>query len=179
MPDAGSVGARVEPKRDRPGIPADYGIATGEEGLLPWSWAAERLERSRNYWIVTASPDGRPHTMPVWGVWVNDTLYFSTGGTTRKARDLAANPRLVVNLESGDEVVVLEGMAEVARDPAEIAPADAAYAVKYVDATTGEGFHLLQEDSSGSPVFVLRPAKVLAWREQDFPTSATRWRFGR
>jgi hypothetical protein len=49
----------------------DYGIArpAAGSGLLPWSWAVERLERSHDYWVATIHPDGRPNVTPVWGVW--------------------------------------------------------------------------------------------------------------
>lgn len=48
---------------------ADYGVATPSWEPLPWSWAAERLMANRNFWVVTVSAGGRPHAMPVWGVW--------------------------------------------------------------------------------------------------------------
>ena len=56
-----------------------YGIAGPSEGtgLLPWAWAEERLSGSRNYWAVTLWPDGRPHAMPVWGVWDDASFWFS------------------------------------------------------------------------------------------------------
>jgi PPOX class probable F420-dependent enzyme len=156
----------------------DYGIAQDEEGQLPWSWAEEQLAASRNYWICTTRPDGRPHAMPVWGVWVDGAVYFSTGRQTVKARNLAANPALTVHLESGDECVVLEGRAEVVSDAAALGPADAAYAAKYQDAQTGEPYHLIQPEPSDSPIFRVRPAVAFGWHERDFPQSATRWRFG-
>ena len=72
-----------------------YGISDSAEGILPWSWAAERLSQAHNYFVATARPDGRPHVMPVWGLWLDDAFYFSTGASSRKARNLAANPRCV------------------------------------------------------------------------------------
>jgi hypothetical protein len=56
------------PKASRPHMPG-YGIVPADsgDGLLEWAWAVERLNRSRNYWIATARPDGRPHVAPVWG----------------------------------------------------------------------------------------------------------------
>ena len=62
-----------------------YGISTDDEGMLPWSWADERLEASRNYWIVTAAEDGEPSSAPVWGVWVEGAVYFGT--SPARARD--------------------------------------------------------------------------------------------
>jgi len=64
-----------EPPASRPQMPG-YGTIGPEEGtgLLPWSWAVERLSRSRNYWLATIRPEGGPHVMPVWAVWDQDCL---------------------------------------------------------------------------------------------------------
>ena len=59
-----------QPEARRPFMPGD-GISEGTEGILPWSWAVERLNRSQNFWLATARPDGRPHAMAVWAVWVD------------------------------------------------------------------------------------------------------------
>src|SRR5437016_13514736 len=100
----------AEPKAGLPAFPKDYGLKPRKE-YLPWKHATERLQKSRNYWIVTAGRDGRPHAMPVWGFWFAGTLYFGTGRGSRKWRNLHSNPRIVVHLESGDDVVILEGTA--------------------------------------------------------------------
>jgi hypothetical protein len=86
-----------------------YGVALGTQGMLPWDWARERLVRSRNYWISSVGKDGAPHSMPVWGVWLDDVLHFSTGVDSKKARNLRANPRCTVTTESAEEAVVVEG----------------------------------------------------------------------
>ena len=93
-----------------------YGIAETSKGLLPWSWARQRLEKSHNYWISTVRPDGLPHTMIVWGLWLDGAFHFSTGGQSRKARNLKANPRCVVCSEKANEAVVVEGVVEVSND---------------------------------------------------------------
>ena len=71
-----------------------YGVQPADEGtgLLPWSWAVERLTASHDYWLATTWPDGRPHVMPVWGVWWQDALWFSCGLRSRKARNIGARP---------------------------------------------------------------------------------------
>ena len=100
----------TEPRASRPHMPG-YGIAdaTSGKGLLPWSWAVERLTKARNYWVATTRPDGNPHAMPVWGVWIDDAFYFSTGTQSRKARNLAENPRCVIGCEIGpDQVIVTD-----------------------------------------------------------------------
>ena len=88
-----------------------YGVAGPDAGLLPWSWAEERLRDAWRYWVVTVSAGGEPHAMPVWAVWLEDALWFSTGGRSRKARNLRSEPRCVVHTE-GPDVVVVNGVAE-------------------------------------------------------------------
>jgi len=73
------------PRADRP-VAKGYGLKDPKDGLLPWSWAEEQLAKSRTYWISTARSDGRPHTMPVWGAWVEGAFWFGTGEGTQKAR---------------------------------------------------------------------------------------------
>ena len=126
-----------EPRASRAGFPG-YGITTDTEGMLPWSWAVERLAVAHNYWIATASEERGPHAMPVWGLWRDDAFVFSTGTESRKARNLAADPRIVVHLESGDEVVLLEGAAEPAEATVEVIDEyDAKYAFRPRWAATG------------------------------------------
>lgn len=159
----------MPPAPERPGIDPGYGISPDADGLLEWSFASGELERARNYWVVTARPDGRPHSMPVWGVWLDETVWFSTGEDSVKARNLAADPRLVVHLESGDDAVILEGVAERPALDAELhGRIVAAYAAKY---------DMKPDDLPGPDGWYrLRAQKALAWREVDFPRTATRWR---
>ena len=146
-------------------MPAGYGIKAGDEGMLPWSWVVEQVTVSRNYWICTTRPDGRPHAMPVWGLWLDDAVVFSTDPESLKARNFLARPDVVVHLESGDEMVVIEGRVE-ALDRSLLEAFVEAYDVKYAYRPTAE-------QTTG--VYVIRPQRVLAWREQDFPTTATRF----
>jgi PPOX class probable F420-dependent enzyme len=146
-----------------------YGIVAANKGrgLLPWSWAAERLSNAHNYWIATTRPDGRPHAMAVWGVWHDGAFYFSTGRRSRKARNLARNPRCVVCTERADEPVILEGVAEEVTDPSLIRRIGAPYHAKYK----------WKLDPSLGPIFAVRPQVAFALTEGDLPGSATRWTF--
>jgi nitroimidazol reductase NimA-like FMN-containing flavoprotein (pyridoxamine 5'-phosphate oxidase superfamily) len=148
-----------------------YGIVSAAEGkgLLPWSWARERLERCHNYHLATASPAGRPHSMPVWGVWIDDTFCFSTGATSRKARNLAANPACVISTENGNEPVIVEGTAAIASDAVYLERAGAAYETKYK----------WKLDPSLGPIFVVRPRVAYGMIELEMPNTATRWAFDR
>ncbi len=159
------------PQRGRPRMPRSYGISKTTSGTLGWDWAVERLEGARTYWICTTRPDGRPHVMPVWAVWLDGAVYFATGRTTRKARNLVADPRIAVHLESGDEVVILEGIAREASDDAELTELLERYQQKY-------GVEPPLRDPA-TTVYRLAPEVAFGWREKDFPTSATRWLFER
>lgn len=158
------------PEPERPGIVEGYGIRAEEAGLLPWGYVDERMESSRNYWICTTRPDGRPHAAPVWGVWFEGVLYFGTDRRSRKARNLAANPEVVVHLESGDDCVIFEGVVEEVEDTVLRRRVGEAYAAKYGLDGVGEA------GEGASPLYALRPRVALAWKESDFPVTATRWR---
>src|SRR5436190_10468164 len=159
-----------QPSASRPNMPG-YGIldANSGKGLLPSSWAAERLANARNYWVSTTRPDGNPHTMPVWGVWLDDAFYFSTGARSRKARNLIANPRVAIGCEMGVDQIVLEGIAELMTDPTLRDRFAKAYMAKY-DWDT-EGFE--------EPFYAVRPTAVFGFSTAPgaFVESATRWVF--
>jgi len=89
----------------------DYGVETPSWEPLPWSWAGERLRVSGNFWVVTVSADGRPHALPVWGVWdeAEACFAFFSGPRSRKARNLAADRRAVIMTESTVECLSVEG----------------------------------------------------------------------
>jgi hypothetical protein len=149
-------------RRSRPSFDPNYGISSDDEGMLPWSWADERLAASRNYWIVTAGADGEPHAAPVWGVWADGAVYFGTAPGSRKGRNLTHDPRVVVHLESGDEAVILHGEAEVVEVSESVLDA---YETKY-------GYR-----PPGTRLYCLRPRRALAWLESDYPRTATRFDF--
>jgi nitroimidazol reductase NimA-like FMN-containing flavoprotein (pyridoxamine 5'-phosphate oxidase superfamily) len=161
---------------DRPRLPAGYHAPRDDADLLPWSWAAERLERAINYWVASVRPDARPHSMPTWGVWMDNTFYFEGSPETRRMRNIAANPAVVVHLESGDEVVVVEGAAVAIPRPDAALSAQlvAAFAAKYL---ANHGYQPDPKDWEDGGLYAAQPETVLGWRE--FPKTATRWRFAR
>jgi hypothetical protein len=150
-----------------------YGIvdAKNGRGLLPWTWAEKRLSRAHNYWVATARPDGRPHAMAVWGVWLNSSFYFSTGTRSRKARNLVRNPRCVICTDRADEAVIVEGVARKARVSSLPRQVAEAYSRKYK----------WELDPSQGPIFMVRPRVVFGFIEaaDQFPGTATRWTFPR
>jgi hypothetical protein len=170
MTGATSGGKHPGPEASRPHMPG-YGVpdADSGRGLRPWTWATERLSKAHNYWLATTRPDGRPHVMPLWGVWIDEAFCFSTGRSSRKARNLAANSSCVVCPERADEAVILEGVAEEVSDPSLLRQFVDAYKAKYD----------WEVDPNEGPIYAVRPRVAFAFAEKDdFPGSATRWRFG-
>jgi pyridoxine/pyridoxamine 5'-phosphate oxidase len=150
-------------------MPEAYGVGRDESApgeLLPWSSVDDWLRESRNYWVCTTRSDGRPHAKPVWGIWMQQKLVFSTAAASVSGRNLRRDPRIAIHLESGDETVILEGSAGRLDDGLFESYADA-YEAKYD----------YRPPASGEPPWALGPDKVLSWREADFPASATRWSF--
>ena len=160
------------PKASRPQAPG-YGFPEGSKGLLPWSWAEQRLKKSHNYWITTVKPDGSPHTMVVWGLWQDGRLLFSTGSQSRKARNLAENPKCIVCNEDAHEAVIVEGVAEIA-DVAARKKLLPAYERKYKFDMSSMKDDIL---SMKEPVFAVRPRLVFAMWEKYFQSKSTRWKF--
>lgn len=152
-----------------------YGVPVDDPaGLMPWSWAEERLLANRNYWVTTVDADGRPHSMPVWGLWhaESERFWFSCAPDAFKARNLAGNPHVVVANQDTVEVVSIEGTASP--HEAEQSIADA-IGIKYESAeqTAADlsGFMMSQ------PMFQVTPVKAfgLIERADEFGPCATRW----
>lgn len=156
----------------RPHMPG-YGLPEGSKGLLPWSWAEQRLKKSHNYWITTVKPDGSPHTMVVWGLWQDGRLLFSTGSKSRKARNLAQNANCVLCTEHANEAVIVEGVGEIAD-----VPARRKFLAKY-KAKYNFDMGSMKDDilSMKEPVFAVRPRVVFALWEKHFVSKSTRWQF--
>lgn len=147
--------------------PASYGFPDDPDTLLPWSHARQRLERARNYWLATCSLAGRPHATPVWGVWTRGALYFDGLPGARWARNLAANPQVTIHLESGEDVVIIAGIAEDLVTDAELgAEIVGAWMKKY---------GRLAPEPVTSGLFRLLPTSARAWSTSDL-SDGTRWR---
>ena len=163
---------RGEPKASRPNMPG-YGIAESKRGrgLLPWTSALKPIANARNYWIATTRPDGRPHVMTVWAVWLDGRLLFSTGKTSRKARNLENNPHCVLCPRVEGQAIIIEGEAKRTAEPELLKEFLKAYKRKYdFDMSS-----MLDE-----PVFAVEPRVVFGWSEKtdaEFTRTATRWEF--
>jgi hypothetical protein len=161
------------PKASRANLPAGFNVrdVPTTSARLPWDKASALLAAARNYWMATSYPDGRIHIMPVWGVWLDDALYFTTDTTSQKARNIATNPSVAIHLDSAPELVSLDGTAQLVTDPTIFRRIADAYEAKYdyrVD---------LSLDNTTERLFVVRPDLAFTWLESDIGGSITRWLF--
>ena len=157
------------PESSRPSL---SGYIQNEKKRLPWKWVDHRMAEARNYWVVARS-SGFPSARPVWGLWWSPRFAFSTGGAI--ARQIARDPRVQVHLESGDEVVSLEGIAFQCPSVEDAARWRDEYSAKY----------RWEHPPRPEEVFVVEPKRVLAWLSDptglddgaSFLNSATEWKF--
>jgi hypothetical protein len=149
-----------------------YGIQGPQEGigLLPWSWAVERLTSSHDYWVATVDGDGQPAVMPVWGVWLDAAVWFSSGPRSRRARNLARDPRCTITNDNPLEPVVVEGRSELITERAAVEIFTAACNAKYETDIPTAFF-------ADNALFRVPPAVAYGLTEADFTTTPTRWQF--
>ena len=164
------------PTIDRPVMPDGYGVPETAEGQLAWAHVEERLAAATEFWMATVRPDGRPHVVPRWGAWLDGRFYYDGSPETRHARNLVTNPATVLHLESGTDVVILEGQSR-ASDPISN-ELGARIAAEFKRKYAAKGY--APEDSSWSGegaggLCVFTPSKAMAWA--NFPADVTRFRF--
>jgi len=155
-----------------------YGVPEELDGALPWSWAEERLAETRNFWLVTVNASGRPHSMPVWGVWMpeRERFGFSCAPTARKVRNIDANPQVVVTNDDAANVVSIEGRAGPLDDVGLLVMADS-WATKYGDepgiGDKDEMIGFLRQNAA----FEVVPDRAFGLIEtaEDFGPAATKW----
>lgn len=93
------------------------------------------LEREMIGWLTTVTDEGQPQTMPIWFLWHNGEATIYGDRRARRNRNIAANPRVTLHLNSnakGGDVVVIEGEARIDADGPAMAD-NAPYLAKYAD----------------------------------------------
>ena len=160
----------VTPRIDRPEIPAEYGTSKATEHV-DWGHVEDRLTADRVYWVATVGPDGRPRVRPIDGLYVDGVIYVGGSHATRWVREVKANAHVSVHLDGLDEVVIVEGDAEVLTGVEdELAGRLAAASnAKFPEYRMTAAFYR----SNGA--IAIRPRKVIAWT--DISKDPTRFRF--
>jgi hypothetical protein len=150
--------------------PAHFYTQESDKPLLEWKWVEQQLVDAGTYWVVAADQSPHPHPRPVWGVWHDECLYLSIG-TPSIVRAISAGSGITVHLDSGIDVVIVEGDPSGSTvDPEILAPYDRKYDWKYDAETYG-------------PLTVITPKTVIAWRSlgpagRDGFGAASRWDVG-
>jgi PPOX class probable F420-dependent enzyme len=142
-------------------------------GFIPWHKVDLPLRAGRSIWISTTRPDGRPHAVPVWYVWDGARISFISNRDMQKAKNLAAQPWVVVHAGDGDDVIILEGPAEIVTDRGELERIDALYAEKYVDPHSGARDTIFHD---GADLYSVDVRHVMAW-EYGVVATRTDWTF--
>ena len=143
------------------------------DDALSWPEVAARLAAARNYWLCTTTSSGAPHAVPVWGVVTGQVLYLYSERRTVKARNLAADPRVVVHLESGEDVVIVRGTAQDLGTPAQVPGVVAALSAKY--ASKDDRRYLPDADPDFDVTYAITPQSATVWRLADYEASQRRW----
>jgi len=159
--------------------------AFSSKGAIPTAWEEARgeLKAAQVFWLSTVRPDGRPHVTPLLAIWLDGALYFCTGPTERKAKNLAQNPHCVLttgrnHLDGLD--LVIEGIVSRNIDAGELRRVADEFESKYgphFTAPEGTWYGLGDSIREGN-VLVYRVAPSTAFgfsKGKQF--SQTRWRF--
>lgn len=163
----------TQPRVSRPETEAGYGIPQSLDGTLDWSWARERLINSLIYWVATVRPDARPHVTPMWGVWVDEAFWMEGGSGTRRARNLEANPSVVITVEHGRDAIIVEGETQrIYEIPDDLRDRLVAGFAKYVDSY---GYQVDPAGWRDGQIWRVDANKVMAWSR--YPDDCTRWTF--
>jgi PPOX class probable F420-dependent enzyme len=142
-------------------------------GFIPWHKVDNPLRAFRSIWLSTTRPDGRPHAMPVWFWWTGKAIYFTTHRDSQKARNLAQQAWVVIHAGDGDDVIILQGTADVVIDQAEKERVNGAYMEKYVDPYSGARATVLSETDI---IYRVNIGQVMTW-EYGSMNTRTDWRF--
>lgn len=153
------------PRAERLAVPSEYGSPSQ---LLDWATVDARLGEAEHYWLATVRPDGRPHVVPLDGLWLEGRWWFGGSPGAVKHRNLLAEPRASLHLDDAVAAVIVEGSCAIVTPSQEWAEHLAASSkAKY-------GYGPPASVYLGG-VWALAPAKVMAW--SDLSVDPTRFVF--
>jgi hypothetical protein len=134
-------------------------------------------------WLATINPDGSPHLTGVGATWAGGAFWFQTGDRTRKARNLARDPRCTLSVAVREFDLVVEGEGRKITDPETVAAMAALWAAEGWPARPDDTGRALtapySAPSAGPPPWYVY--RITAWAATALgtvePYGATRWRF--
>lgn len=125
---------------------------------------AERLQDEFIVWLTTVRADGQPQSVPVWFLWDGESFRIFSQPGKPKLDNIRQNPRVGLHLrgtESGGEVVVFEGVAELVAGGAATELPE--YIEKYAQRIEAYGWTPESFAEDYSEPLRVRPEKLRAW----------------
>jgi hypothetical protein len=168
MSVSGAALCGMDPIVEQLDLPEGYGTPKKK---LTWAAVRAELEQAKQYWLTTVRSDGRPHVVPLDGVWLDDVWYYGGSDRSVHRRTALAHPRVVMHLPDPFKAVIVEGEVRLTTLHAELAQrlADVSNE-KYAE------YGYSNDASSYVETLSLYPHRVIAWTS--YPTDATRFLFG-
>ena len=130
-------------------------LSVDEEKFVRWARVAR---------IATAGADGRLHSVPISAVLEAGSLLIATDTTSRKVRNLEANPRVTLVFDEYSEMwdllrgVMIEGSVRIVRDGEEFTRARGLLYEKYRQYEVDSPI-----EQASSVILVVTPEWVLSW----------------
>ena len=114
--------------------------------------------------LATLKREGSPHLAPLWYEYRDGRVYFITGESYVKVRNILRDPRVAVSVATDQEpykYVVMEGNAEVTSEDAE--GVTFSICIRYRGQDRGASFarEILKDD--GMVVIMMTPDKIITW----------------
>jgi hypothetical protein len=143
-----------------------------------------RSPNRATFWLTTLNADGSPHVTSVGALWHAGSVWFQTGEHTRKARNLACDPRGTVSVATKGFDVMVSGEARRVTEPAIVAEIAALWAksgwpAEPDDSCTGITAPFNAPTLGPPPWFVyeIEPRTATAVGTAEETPGSTRWRF--
>ncbi len=148
----------------------------GEEQDLLRDELVGRLLRARLIAnLATLDPDGSPHVVGMWFLWEDERLLLPTNRRTRKAKNVARDPRVTVMIDDSRGGLDLRGVTLVGR--AELVDGPAALELNrriHLRYVTERGRDLEPVDSylsTDDVTIAVTPLRVSSWDLRKTPAS--------
>lgn len=158
-------------------------VATnGENTVAEWLDAQAQFQQATKYWLTTINPNGKPHVMPIFSIWLDDCVYFTSNPDAQKAKNIAQNPHCVITADGKTLDVIIEGEVQRVTDKDTLEKVRQRYADKYNWPITVDGDAYTAPyaaPSAGNPpyqLYEIRLTKAFGFGTDEI-YGATRWEF--
>lgn len=130
--------------------------------------ALGKLDRDDIAWFTTVAENGEPHSVPVWFLWHHGILLVMSEPHAEKVKHVRRGSPVLVHLEGGEfgnDVVVLNGTAEISKRTAAVWLPEIAdvYIDKYRAAIDEFAMGVDAIMERYSTVIIVTPTKLMAW----------------